>query len=465
MPETPSLSTDGRSFTEAAILEFTGALRGGVLRPGDAGYEEGRKVWNGNIDKRPGLIARCTGVADVIAAVDFARTHGLLVAVRGGGHNAAGYATCDGGIVIDLTPMKGIRVDPTRRTVQVQAGATWAELDRETQVFGLATTGGTVSNTGVSGLTLGGGEGWLQGQYGLTCDNLLSADVVTADGRFLRASATENADLFWALRGGGGNFGVVTAFEFQLHPVGPMVLGGMVLHPLEKATAMLQFYREFCQTLPDEAGLSAAGLLTLPDGVPVAAMILGYNGTLEEGERVLAPARGFGTPLADVIQPMTYAARQTLLDEGFAAHGVQRYWKSGYADQLTDAMIDLLVEGAHNFPSPMSAIAMFRNQGALTRVPADATAFALRDQVWDVNVVAQWVDNAESERNIAWARNVWSQVEPLTGGRVYINHFAGDDRPERVRASYGANYERLVTLKRKYDPDNLFRLNPNIKPA
>jgi FAD/FMN-containing dehydrogenase len=450
---------------EEAVHQLANAMRGSLLRPDDAGYEEGRQVWNGNIDKRPALIARCTGVADVIAAVTFAREQRLLVAVRGGAHNAAGYATCDDGIVIDLSPMKGIRVDPARRIAYVQAGVTWAELDRETQVFGLATTGGTVSNTGVSGLTLGGGMGWLQGQYGLSCDNLLSADVVTADGRCLRASAAENPDLFWALRGGGGNFGVVTSFEFQLHPVGPQVLGGMMLYPMDQARAMLRFYREFSQGLPDEAGTAFGALLTLPDGVPAAAMILGYNGPLEEGERVLAPARSFGAPLADLIQPMTYCERQTVLDAGFAAHGVQRYWKSGFADQLSDAVIDLLIEGANPLPSPLSAIALFRVQGAVTRVAPEATAFALREPFWDVNVVAQWLDGAESERHIAWGRQLWARIEPLTGGRVYINHFASDDRPERVRASYGANYARLAVLKRTYDPDNLFRLNPNIRPA
>jgi FAD/FMN-containing dehydrogenase len=452
-------------ISDAAVEALRATFRGALLVPDVDGYDEARKVWNGNIDRRPALIARCTGVADVTAAVAFAREHGLVVAVRGGGHNAAGYATCDDGIVIDLSPMKGIRVDPGSRTAQVQAGVTWAELDRETQLFGLATTGGTVSNTGVAGLTLGGGEGWLQGQFGFTCDNLLSADVVTADGRFLRASATENPDLFWALRGGGGNFGIVTSFEFQLHPVGPIVLGGMVVHPLDQAREVLRFYREFAQTLPDEAGLSAASLLTLPDGTPAVAMLLGYNGSPEEGERVLAPARSFGSPLADLVQPMPYLVRQTLLDEGFAAHGVQRYWKSGYAGELSDDIIDLLVDGAGRFPSPMSAIAIFRIQGAATRVPPEATAFALREPLWDVNVVAQWLEDADSDRHIAWVRDVWGRVEPLTGERVYINHFAGDDRPERVRASYGRNYERLVALKRTYDPDNLFCLNPNINPA
>jgi len=434
------------------------------VRPGDDGYEAARKVWNGNIDRSPGLIARCAGPADVIQAVNFARSHNLLVAVRGGAHNAAGHGTCDGGLVIDLSLMKGIRVDPARRTAQVQGGALWADVDHETLAFGLATTGGTVSNTGVAGLTLGGGEGWLMGEHGLTCDNLLSADIVTADGRFLHASAKENEDLFWGLRGGGGNFGAVTSFEFQLHPVEPLVLGGMVLHPLERARDVLRFYREFSSALPDAAEAHIA-LLTAPDGAAAAALLLGYNGPVGEGERVLAPARSFGTPMADMVQPMPYAVRQSLLDEGFAAHGVQRYWKSAYAKTLSDEFIDVLVKAAASFPSPMAAVPIFNWHGLATRVASDATAFALRQPQWDINVVSQWVEASETETNISWVRQVWDRLEPLTEGNAYINHIAGDDRPEKVRASYGSNYDRLLALKRKYDPANLFRLNANINPA
>lgn len=454
----------------AAVLDPAGlaaspaGFRGQVLRPGDEGYEAARQVWNGNIDRRPALIARCSGVADVLAAVNYARDNGLLVAVRGGGHNAAGYATCDGGIVIDLTPMKGIRVDPHNRTARAEAGVLWVEFDRETQAFGLATTGGTVSNTGIAGLTLGGGEGWLQSEHGLTCDNLLSADVVLADGRFVTASAESNPDLFWALRGGGGNFGIVTSFEFKLHPVGPLVMGGMVLHPMAEAREVLRFYREFAAGLPDEAA-AAAALMTSPDGVPLAALILVHNGSIEDGQRILEPARRFGTPVADLVEPMPYLVRQTLLDAGFAAHGVQRYWKSGYAETLSDEIIDALVEGALTFTSPMSAIAVLPFGGASARVAPDATAFALRRVQSDLNVVAQWTDPAESERHIAWVRQVWGRIEPLTGGSAYINHIAGDDRPERIRASYGTNYARLVEVKTRYDSTNLFRLNPNIKPA
>jgi len=448
----------------ATITAFQGRLRGALLSPGSDGYDEARKVWNGNIDRRPALIARCTGVADVIEAVNFARTNHLLVAVRGGGHNAAGHGTCDGGIVIDLTHMKAVRVDPGSRTAHAQGGVTWAEIDRETQAFGLATPGGNVSNTGIAGLTLGGGVGSLSGEYGLSCDNLLSADVITADGQFLKASADENQDLFWALRGGGGNFGIVTSFEFQLHPVGPMVLGGMVMHPIGRAKEMLQFYREFCISLPDKA-FALAALLTSPDGVPMAAILLCHNGPLEEGEHVLEPARKFGPPIADLVEPMPYVARQAILDAGFAAHSLQRYWKSGFDNKLSNELIEVLVEGAANFPSPMSAIACYPIHGAAIRVAPDATAYALREALWDVNAVAQWLDPGESQRHIVWARQLWARIDPLTTGTAYPNHMAGDEKPERIRASYGKNYERLVALKNKYDPGNFFRLNPNIKPT
>jgi FAD/FMN-containing dehydrogenase len=454
----------GEQVAEEAIESYRGSLRGALLRPGDEGYDEARTVWNGNIDRYPALIAKCNGVADVIAAVNFARENQLLVAVRGGGHNAAGHGTCDGGIVIDLRPMKGIRVDPLRRIATVEPGCTWAELDHETLAFGLATTGGTVSNTGVAGLTLGGGEGWLMGQHGLTCDNLLGADVVTADGQFLHASATENPDLFWGLRGGGGNFGVVTTFEFQLHPVPPMVIGGLVVHPIEKARELLRFFRDFSRDLPDEAD-AACALLTMPDGTRVAAMILIYTGDLTEGEKVLAPAREFGPPVADLVQPMPYAVRQRLLDDGVSAHGVQRYWKSAYDVTFGDEVINELATAAEDFSSPMSVLVVFHLHGAAARVLKDATAFALREPQWDINAIAQWTDRAESEQHIAWVREAWSRIEPHTNGNAYVNHLAGDDRPEKVRASFGSNFERLAALKGRYDPANLFRLNPNISPG
>ena len=454
--------SDG-SVEEEAVENFKSSLRGALLREGDEGYEQARLVWNGNIDRRPALIVRCAGVADVIDAVNFARANSLLVAIRGGAHSAAGHGTCDGGIVIDLSGMRGIQVDPEKRTAQAQAGVLWGDIDRDAGAFGLATTGGVISNTGIAGLTLGGGLGWLMGKHGLTIDNLLSVDVVTADGRFLKASANENADLFWGLRGGGGNFGIVTSFEYRLHPIDPTVLGGMIIHPLDKAKEVLRFYRDFSSNLPDEAE-AYAGLLTSPEGDPVIALILGYNGPIAEGEKILEPARKFGEPLADLVQPMPHSVRNTLLDEPAAIHGIHRYWKSGFSETISDELIDVIVDGASNFSSPMTAILFFQIHGAATRVPSGDTAFGLRTQKWDINVLSQWTEAGESEHHTAWTRQIWGNVEPLISGTAYVNHIASDDKPEKVRASYGGNYEKLVALKDKYDPTNLFHLNPNIAP-
>jgi FAD/FMN-containing dehydrogenase len=338
----------------------------------------------------------------------------------------------------------------------------WREFDHETQVFGLATTGGTVSNTGIAGLTLGGGLGWLMGKHGLSIDNLMSADVVTADGQFRTASLNENPDLFWALRGGGGNFGAVTSLEYRLHPVTES-LSGLVIYPLDQAREVLRFYRDFCPTLPDEAE-AFAGLLT-HDGVPVVAMVLGYNGPVEAGERVLAPARQFGKPIADVVGPMPYNVRQTLLDDPNAKHGLQRYWRSAFTEHLSDELIDGLVEGAASFSSPLSLLGLFYVHGAATRVPTNATAFSARRPLWDFDIIGQWADPAESSGHIAWVRALWDRLEPELLGTVYINHMAADDKPEKVRASYGENYARLRELKRIYDPMNLFRVNANVSPG
>jgi FAD/FMN-containing dehydrogenase len=447
---------------DATIDAFRASLRGPLLRPGDGGYDEARRIWNGMIDKRPGLIAWCTGVADVIEAVNFARAHDLLVAVRGGAHSAAGLATCDGGLVIDLTPMKGVRVDLATRTAQAQAGLTWAEFDRETQALGLATTGGTVSNTGLAGLTLGGGLGWLMGKHGLACDNLLSVDVVTADGQLITASAEQHADLFWALRGGGGNFGVATSFQYQLHPVGPMVLGGMVIYPLDRAPEVLRFYRDFSRTLPDEAEAYAA-MLTTPEGDPVVVMMLGYTGPLDEGERVLAPARSFGEPVADTVSPMPYVQRQTLIDD-LGAHGIRRYWKSGFLEDLSDEFIDLIAERSTTMPSSLSVVGLFNVHGAASRVDPTATAFGLRGLRWDFDIISQWNEPAEDDQQVRWTREFWAEVEPFAAAGVYVNHIA-EDEPGRVHAAFGSNYERLVAAKNRYDPTNLFRLNHNITPT
>jgi len=450
------------NLNETDVDSLRQNLRGDLVVPGEGKYEEARRVWNGNVDRRPALIVRCQGVADVQHAVSFGRTFGLLVSVRGGGHSAPGYGTNDGGLVIDLSSMKGIRVDPDARTVQAQGGALWRDLDHETQAFGLATTGGTVSNTGIVGLTLGGGLGWLMGKHGLSVDNLISADVVTADGQFRRASERDNADLFWALRGGGGNFGVVTSLEYRLHPV-TQVLGGMVIYPLDQARDVVRFYRDFSAGLPDEAEAYAA-LLTAPQGMPVAALLLGYNGPIAEGETVLAPARRFGKPVADVVGPMPYGARQRMLDEPNAIHGLQRYWRSAFTEQISDGLIDVMVEGASSFSSPMSALLFFNMHGAATRVSSAATAFAPRRAQWDFDAIGQWADAGESTKHIAWVRALWSKLEPHLQGSAYVNHLAADDRPEKVRASFGENYGRLRALKAVYDPKNLFRVNANIAP-
>ncbi len=447
-----------------AVGTLRPGFQGELIEAGDSGYETARMVWNGNINRHPALVARCTGVADVQAAVNFARQEELLTSVRGGGHSAPGYGTNDLGLVIDLSGMKGIRVDPAARTVRAEGGVLWRQLDRETQAFGLATTGGTVSNTGIGGLTLGGGLGWLMGKHGLTVDNLLSADVVTADGEFHSVDAEREPDLFWALRGGGGNFGVVTSFLYRLHPV-ETVLGGLVAYPLDQAREVSRFYRDFCPTLPDEAEAVLAFITDPQAGVPIVAMILGYNGPIDEGEKVLAPARQFGSPLVDLVSPMPYGVRQTLLDDPNAHIGLHRYWRSAFAEGLSDTFLDLAVDAAAHFTSPLSAVLCFYVHGAVVRVPAADTAFAARCPQWDIDVIGQWDNAADLDRHIRWVRGVWDQMDPLMEHRGYINHIADDDGAEKVRASYGSNFDRLRQLKTKYDPGNLFRLNPNIVPA
>lgn len=447
--------------TELAALRE--GLRGQVVVAADADYDRARRVWNGNVDRRPALVARCAGITDVQHAVSFASNRGLALSVRGGGHSAPGYGTNDGGMVIDLSLMKTIDVDPGRRVARAEGGVLWRELDGATQAHGLATTGGTVSSTGIGGLTLGGGLGWLMGKHGLTVDNLLAADVVTADGELRRASASENPDLFWALRGGGGNFGVVTSFDYRLHPVGE-VLGGMVVHPLDRAPEVLRFYREFCATLPDEAEAYAA-LVTSPDGVPIVALLMGYNGPIDEGEKVLAPARRFGNPVADMIAPIPYAVRQTMLDAPNAEHGFHRYWRSAFTDQVSDAVIEVAVAAAQKFSSPLSALLFFYMHGAATRIPPAETAFAARRAQWDFDAIGQWTEASESATHIGWLREIWGRLEPHLQGSAYVNHLAADDRPEKVRASFGENYRRLRELKAEFDPANLFRVNANIPPA
>src|SRR3954451_11471935 len=355
---------------DAAFEALRSSFQGPLYRTADDGYDQARRIWNANVDRRPALVARCRGVADVQRAIAFARDEGLLLSVRGGGHSAPGYGTNDGGLVIDLSLLKAITVDSDARTAQVGGGVLWRELDEQTQRAGLATTGGTVSNTGVAGLTLGGGLGWLMGKQGLAIDNLLSAEVVTADGELHTVDADRESDLFWALRGGGGNFGVVPSLRYRLHPV-PEVLGGMVVHPLDRAGDVLRFYRDFCATLPDEAEAYGAVLTDPHAGVPVIALLLGYNGPLDEGERVLRPARGFGPPLADLVAPMPYVARQSILDQPNAVNGLHRYWRSAFTEQLDDGLIDAVTAAAAGFTSPLSAIIFFYVHGAATLVPPE----------------------------------------------------------------------------------------------
>ena len=458
------ITTNGTDaiLEEATVQKFADSLRGPLLGPGEAGYDEARKVWNGMIDRRPALIARCAGVADVIAAVRFAREHELLVSVRGGGHNITGNAVCEGGLMIDLSPMKSVRVDPARRAARAEAGLTWGEYNHETQAFGLASTGGVVSTTGIAGLTLGGGLGWLMGKHGLSCDNLLSADLVTADGEFLTASADQHPDLFWGLRGGGGNFGVVTSFEYRVHPVGP-VLAGMVLHPMAKAREVLRFYRDYARTCPD-ALTAFAALMTSHEGDPVVAIVVGYIGDLADGEALVAPVRKFGSPLVDTIAPMSYEQLNQMFDAAFPYGGVQRYWKSSFLKQLGDDVLEILIDRAATMRSPMSMVGFFHVHGAATRVDPNETAFGLRSDQWDYDVISQWTDAAESAGHIQWTREFWTAVEPFATGQVYVNHLDAEEGT-RIRAAYSDNFGRLVALKNKYDPTNLFRLNQNIRPT
>ena len=455
-----------------AISTLADSFSGALLTPGDAGYDDARQVWNGAIDRRPAMIARCTDGAYVVAALRHARERELLVAVRGGGHGVAGLAVCDGGVVIDLSPMRGIAVDPAARTARAQAGVLWGELDAATQEHGLATVGGIVTHTGIAGLTLGGGIGWLMRKHGATVDNLLSVDLVTAEGGLVTASADEHPDLFWGIRGGGGNFGVVTSLEYRLHPVGPIVLAGPIFHPLEDAREVLAFYREFIAAAPDELTtifeLSVAPPAPfLPEdvhGKPIVMVGACYAGAPEDGIEVVRPLKEFGNPLVDLLEPKLYTALQSMFDPS-VPHGWHRYWKSVELPALTDDVIDTLVEHASAQTSPKSYCIVFQLGGALARAREDETAFSQRDATYNVNINAVWTeDDPESERHVAWARDFFSAMQPHAGGRVYVN-FLGDEGAKRVRQAYGdRQYERLVELKRAYDPTNFFRLNQNIEP-
>jgi FAD/FMN-containing dehydrogenase len=449
------------SVGESEISALRAKLRGPLVQAGESGYDEARTLFNAMIDNRPALVARCRGAADVMAAVNFARHHGLLVSVRGGGHGVAGKAVCDGGVLIDLSPMRSIRVDSAARIARAEPGVLGAELDHETQAFGLATPIGTVSTTGIAGLTLGGGQSWLSSKYGFAIDNLLSVDIVTADGALRTASATENDDLFWAVRGAGHNFGVVTSLEYRLHPVGE-VLGGLVIHPLADAVEVLKFYRDFAASQPDELQ-TWAGILMLPDGTQAVALVPCFLGPHDEGERMLAPLRAFGSPIADTVAPLPYTAMQKTFDGAFPP-GRCNYWKSGLASRLSDEVIEASVEYASKVPSPHTVILFAELHGCYSRVGKSDTAYFHRDLQYDVIILAGWTDPTDTQRNIAWTRELFAAWEPHLARAAYVNDL-GDEGEDRARSAYGDNYPRLAALKAKYDPTNLFRLNQNIGPA
>jgi hypothetical protein len=471
----------GEMITMAGATEFSplGALdiaglqdgfRGELLSPQDPGYEDARRVWNGSIDRFPALIARCAGVADLIAAVMFAKDNGLLVAVRGGGHSYPGLSVCDGGLVIDLSLMKGIRVDPEARTVRAQAGVLLGELDRETQAFGLAVPSGIVTHTGLSGLTLGGGINWLMRKYGLTIDQLLSVDLITAEGEFVKASASENPDLFWGLRGGGGNFGIVTDFEFRLNPVGPIVLAGPIFWPIEDAPNVLPFYHEWIKETPDElmtivSCRKAPPLPFVPrelHGKLVVGVVCCYAGPVEEGEKVVKLLKEFGSPVLDLCVPKPYLVHQAMFDPSFP-HGRWYYIRSCDVAQLTDEVIDITIDHALRINSPFSALTLWQRGGAVARVGEEETAFGGRSAGLTFNIAGITETEAGFEEERQWARNFWSALVPYHTS-VYVN-FLMEEGEERIRQAYGAKkYDRLKSLKRRYDPGNLFRLNQNIRP-
>jgi FAD/FMN-containing dehydrogenase len=460
----------GEKPDRRAVDELATSFGGTLIRPDDATYDEQRRIWNGSIDRRPGLIARCSGVADVIEAVRFAREHGQLAAVRSGRHSYPGLCVCDGGMVIDLGQMKGIRVDPEARTARAQAGVLLGDLDREAQVFGLAVPAGIVTHTGLAGLTLGGGIGWLERKHGLTIDQLLSVDVVTAEGELVRASEEENADLFWGVRGGGGNFGIVTEFEFRLNPVGPTVLAGPIVWAMEDSAKVLRFYREWISEVPDELTTIVTHRRVLPvptvpeelHGKHVVVVGTCYAGPVEVGERVLKPLRELGSPLLDGCAPMPFTQHQAMLDPTFP-HDWWYYIRSCNLAELTDEVIDVLVEYGLRIASPVTVFSIFHLGGAVARVGEDETAFGGRDAGHTVNVVGITTTGDGFEEEREWARGLWNALEPYHQN-VYVN-FLMEEGEDRVRESYGATkYDRLKALKRKYDPGNFFRLNQNIAP-
>jgi FAD/FMN-containing dehydrogenase len=468
-----SAATTETAIDPEALDAFIMGVRGPVLRADDPGYDEARAVWNGLIDRRPALIVRCSGAADVVDAVNFAREQNLLLSIRGGGHNVTGNAVNDGGLVIDLSGMRGVYVDRETQRVRAQGGATWGDMDREGQLFGLAVPGGVVSTTGIAGLTLHGGAGHLRRKHGLSIDSLVSVEIVTADGQVRRASETENPDLFWAVRGAGSNFGVVTSFEFQGHPVGPMVMVGAIFYPLAEARNLIPKWRDYMVSAPDE--LSSIGLFwSIPPHEPFPEALHGtevfavagvYSGSVEDGEPVVQPLRELGEPLIDLSGPWPWLGLQSGFDALFPAGGLY-YWKSRSLGELTDAAIDDIVSFGNRMPSPETDITLWHNGGAMSRVGETDTAYGGRDAPFLVTAEASWTDPADTEKAIGWARDLWAAMGEHSTGGLYLNFPGfGEEKEELVRAGYGENYDRLSRLKAQYDPENLFRMNLNVTPA
>ena len=462
--DTPALGPGGRQLILKAseIDELRAAMRGEVLLPGQEGYDAARRVWNGAFDRRPALIARCAGAADVIQAVNFGRSQGLLVAVRGGGHSLSGQSVCEGGLMIDLAPMKSVHVDPLAMTGRLEPGVLLGQFDREAQAFGLATTAGTVSHTGAAGLTLGGGFGRIGRKYGLACDNMYAAEVVTAAGQFVRVNEKENADLLWGLRGGGGNFGIVTSFEYRMHKFGPLIYGGPLVYPLEQAREVLNFFADFITTAPDVL-YSDAGIVSGRDGKRALVFDVCFAGSQEAGDRALEPLRKFRKPLVDGLRMQPYVEIQRSGDDNFPI-GRGYYIKSGFVKRIEPAAIDALLEAVGHAKN-LNNVAFFAHAGgAISRVKPDATAFLHREATFSLAIVGLWDKTEDREVSMQWARDTWKAMEPMTSG-FYVNELAPDDPERRIRANYGANYDRLVELKNKYDRGNLFRMNANVKPS
>ncbi len=458
---------------DGTIERLRSSVGGEVIGPDDQAYEQARLVWNGRIDCRPALIVSCSSTEDVVTAVNFARESGLVVAVRGGAHSTPGYSTCDGGIVIDLGPMKRVDVDPEARTARVQGGAKWLDLDAATQEHGLAVTGGRVSDTGVAGLALGSGSGWLERVYGVTCESLLSAEVVTADGRVVTASADENPDLLWGLRGGGGNFGVVTEFEFRVHPVGPVLTAGMMLYPRAQARELIPRYRDFMAAAPDQV-CGGLALITAPPeefvpedlrGLPAVGIVYCYVGPQEEGVEALRPLREAFTPAIDLVGPMPYTALQQMLDAGNPT-GIREYFKIDWLRELSDQAIETVLEHAETLPAPFGQVILAPMGGAVSRTDGEAMALSVPDVPWAYFCLTMWMDPAEDDENVAWTRGLADAMRPFGLGRAaFPNFIAADEGAARLREGYGEDkYARLVELKRRWDPRNLFRLNQNIAP-